>query len=60
MTLVAETSWCQYHLSVISIASHCAIVPLKVMLTNPVQSLNAELPILVTLSGMVILVKVLQ
>ena len=38
-------------------AFHCALVPLKVMFVRPVQSSNAWSPMLVTLSGIVMLLR---
>ena len=43
-----------------SIAFHCALVPLKVIVVRPLQLENAPDPMLVTLSGIVTEVKPLQ
>ena len=54
-TLVAGTLYFQFE--PFEIAFHCAFVPLKVMLVNLVQEKNVQSPMLVTLSGIAILVK---
>lgn len=41
-------------------AFHCALVPLKVMVASPVQPSKASSPILVTLAGIVMLVRPVQ
>lgn len=49
-----------FQLKSLDIAFHCAIVPLKAILVRPLQPKKAELPMLVTLSGIVILVSLAQ
>lgn len=49
-----------FQLMPLDISFHCTIVPLKVMLVRPLQPEKAAQPMLVTLSGIVMLVKLLQ
>lgn len=58
ITCVAGTL--SFQLMPLDISFHCAIVPLKVMLVRPLQPEKAAQPMLVTLSGIVMLVKLLQ
>ena len=58
ITCVAGTLLFQYE--PFDMAFHCAFVPLKLMLVKLVQSRKAESPMLVTLSGITMLVKLLQ
>lgn len=49
-----------FHQEPFDIAFHCAFVPLNVIEVNFVQLENAEIPMLVTLTGIVIEVKPVQ
>ena len=50
----------RFQLDPFLIASHCAFVPLKSILVKPLQPWNAYEPMLVTPSGIMILVKPVQ